>query len=110
MMATRDDAALIMEILKWSTDAGAMDATLALMSADFDAAAATATDRDAFVLLMMGETIGTFTKRGMLDADLVDDLWAPQMVWARVGRAALRQREQAGVPRLWEDFEVLATG
>jgi hypothetical protein len=109
-MASRDDASLMMQILQWSTDAGAMDASMALMAADFDAATATVDDRNVFVMLMMGETIGTFVKQGLLDRDLVYDLWAPGLLWDRVGRAALAQREQYGVAALWENFEALAQG
>jgi hypothetical protein len=108
-MATREDATLMMNILNWHTNAGGLDATLAVMSPDFDPNTALATDRNVFQLLMMGETIGTFTKQGLLDQGLVDDLWAAGMVWARVGPAALRQREELGEPRLWENFEALAS-
>ncbi len=109
-MATREDATLMVDILKWSSDAGAMDASLALMSPDFDPETASASDRHVFVILMMGETIGTFTKQGLLDKDLIYDLWAPAMLWSMVGPAAIRQREKVGVPQLWENFESLALG
>ena len=109
-MASRKDAQLMMQILQWSTDAGSMEASLELMSPDFDAETASVSDRAVFVMLMMGETIGTFTKQGLLDKDLVYDLWAPQLLWARVGPAAKRQRDEYGVPALWENFEALANG
>jgi hypothetical protein len=109
-MATHDDAMLMMQILQWSTQAGVMDATMALMSPEFDPEAASVEDRNVFVALMMGETIGTFTKQGLLDRGLVYDLWAPGMVWGHVGPAAQKQRAQYGVPALWENFEALAAG
>jgi len=109
-MATHEDASLMMQILQWSTQTGAIEASMALMSPDFDAETASADDRQVFVLLLQGETIGTFTKQGLLDKDLVYDLWAPRMLWARVGPAALRQREKYGEPALWENFEALANG
>lgn len=109
-MATREDAALMMQILQWSTSSGAMDSMLALMSPHFDAETASAEDRNVFVMLMMGETIGTFTKQGLLDKGLAYDLWAPGMVWSFVGPAALRQRAHYGIPALWENFEALANG
>ncbi len=109
-MATMEDAALFMQILQWHTEAGGVDASIALMSTDFDAASAQAADRSVFVMLMTGETIGTFVKHGVLDKSLVHDLWAPGMIWAWVGPAALRQREEFGVPALWENFEALANG
>ena len=109
-MSTRDDATLMMQVLQWHTQAGGMEASMALMATDFDAEAATVEDRDVFVMLMMGETVGTFVKQGLLDRDLVYDLWAPGMLWAKVGPAALRQRAEYGVDALWENFEALAVG
>ncbi len=109
-MATREDAALFMQILQWHSDAGGMEASIAMMSPDFNAEAARVADREVFVMLMTGETIGTFVKQGVLDKGLVYDLWAPGLMWDRVGPAALRQRAEFGVPALWENFEALANG
>lgn len=108
-MATREDATLMMQVLGWHTDAGGMDASMALMAPDFDAEAASVADRHVFVILMMGEVIGTFVKQGLLDQALVYDLWAPSLLWDRVGKAALAQRAEYGVEALWENFEALAT-
>ena len=109
-MATREDASLVMQLLQWGTDSGATEAELAIIEPDFDPEKASATDRHVFVLLTLGETIGTFVKHGVLDRELVDDLWATELVWARVGPAALRQRAEWGVPELWENFEAWARG
>lgn len=109
-MATHDDASLMVDLLQWHTAAGGMEASMALMDAGFDAEAAKVEDRHVFVMLMMGETIGTFVKQGVLDGGLVYDLWAAGLMWDRVGPAALKQREQYGVPALWENFEALAKG
>jgi hypothetical protein len=110
MMSTREDALLMVQVLQWSTSAGAMDAMIALMEPGFDPETADPRDRQIFTTLLMGETIGTFVKQGLLASELVYDLWAPAMLWSRVGPAALRQREQYGEPRLWENFEALAQG
>jgi hypothetical protein len=48
------------------------------------------------------------TKNGLLDTDLVLDWLWMSGVWARVGPAALRQREKHGVPELYANFEALA--
>jgi hypothetical protein len=59
-------------------------------------------------VLSWGETIGTLTKNGLLDTDLVLDwIWVSGL-WERVGPAALKQREKHGVPELYENFEALA--
>jgi hypothetical protein len=61
-------------------------------------------------MLMFGESIGTLTKHGLLNLELVNDwLWL-EGIWSRVGPAALRQRERFGEPRLYENFEALAKG
>jgi hypothetical protein len=109
-MATREDANLMMQIMQWATTAGMMGATVGLIAAQFDPDTASATDKDVFAIPMMGETIGTFGKQGVLDAGLVHELWAPAMLWSRVRPAVVRHREQFGEPRLWEDFEALTTG
>ncbi len=36
-MSTHDDATLMVQLLQWHTAAGGMDASMALMSSDFDA-------------------------------------------------------------------------
>ncbi|WP_156156031.1 DUF4760 domain-containing protein [Demequina maris] len=109
-MSTQADASLMVQLLQWHTAAGGMDASMALMAPGFDPDVATVQDRDVFVMLMLGETIGTFVKQGVLDAGLVYDLWAPGLMWNRVGPAALRQRDAFAVPALWENFEALAKG
>jgi hypothetical protein len=60
--------------------------------------------------LFFGETVGTFVKQGVLDRGLVEDLWWIEGMWSRVGPAAQRQRQRLGEPRLFENFESLATG
>jgi hypothetical protein len=61
-------------------------------------------------LLLFGESIGTLAKHNLLSADLVRDwLWV-EGIWTRVAPAAIRQREKFDEPRLYENFEALATG
>jgi len=73
----------------------------------FDPEAASADDVLVPRLLNWGETIGTLTKNGLLDTDLVLDwLWVAG-VWTRVGSAARKARDKHGVPELYENFEAL---
>ena len=75
---------------------------------DFDAEAASTRDVLVSRVLNWGETIGTLTKNGLLDTDLVLDwLWLAG-VWKRVEPAARKSREEAGVAELYENFEALA--
>jgi hypothetical protein len=108
---TREDATLMVQIAQWGTALGMQDALPAIFADDFDAEAADAmNDRPVRILLLLGESIATLTKRELLSAELVDDwLWL-EGIWSRVGPAALRAREKFGEPRLYENFEALATG
>lgn len=60
-------------------------------------------------VLTLNETIGTFVKNGLLDRDLVEDLLWVQGSWNQCKNIALHYRTQAGEPRLYENFEWLAT-
>jgi hypothetical protein len=61
-------------------------------------------------VLLFGESVGTLTKHGLLSSELVNDWIWIEGLWARVGPAALKQRERYGEPRLYENFEALAKG
>ena len=107
---TREDATLMIQIAQWGNGLGIGDAMGRVMSDDFDPETADSQDDAVRVLLVFGESIGTLTKRDLLSTELVHDwLWVEGM-WARVGPAALKAREKFGEPRLYENFEALATG
>ena len=107
---TREDAFLMVELAKWGTALGLGDALLALMSESFDPETADLADANVRTVLQFGESVATLTKHDLLSAELVNDwLWVGGL-WSRVGPAALRARETYGEPRLYENFEALATG
>lgn len=64
--------------------------------------------QDVNAVLGMNETLGTFVKRGLLDRDLVHDLLWIAGAWSKCERLALYFREQAGEPKIYENFEALA--
>jgi hypothetical protein len=110
MAGSHEDAMLVVELAKWGAAINLGEAASAVFDEDFDPDAAEVTDRPVQTLLTFYETVGTLVKNGLLDRDLVYDwLWAAG-VWSRVGSAATRAREQAGVPQLYENFEALAAG
>ncbi len=110
MAGTHEDAMLVVELAKWGTSIGLGEASRAIFSDDFDPEAAEAQDADVQAVLMFNETVGTLVKNGLLDRELVYDwLWVSGS-WDRVGPAARRARERAGVPQLFENFEALALG
>jgi hypothetical protein len=107
-MADRQDGAMLVQLAQWGSTMGLEDAMHAVWADDFDPEAASADDVLVSRLLNWGETIGTLTKNGLLDTDLVLDwLWVAG-VWARVGPAARKARDKHGVPELYENFEALA--
>jgi hypothetical protein len=110
MTVTYDDAMLMVELAKWGSMSGVDEAAREILSDDFDPEGADARDPSVHKVLMFGETIGTLVKNGVLNRQLVYDwLWV-EGSWAKVGPAALRAREKAGVAQLYENFEALAAG
>src|SRR3954463_6950132 len=107
---TREDAQLMVQLARWGTELGLQDALPQLMSENFDPERADMlTDDPVRIVLYYGESIGTLVKHDLLSRELVEDwLWIEGM-WSKVGPAALRMREKAGEPRLFENFEALAS-
>jgi hypothetical protein len=110
MPGSSEDATLLVELAKWGSMMGLDEAARKILSDDFDAEAADALDPEVQRVLMFNETVGTLVKNNLLDRELVYDwLWVAGS-WERVGPAAKRAREKAGVPELFENFEALAQG
>jgi hypothetical protein len=107
---TREDAALMIQLAQWSTAMGFADAVRAIFDDGFDPEAEDAMNDAVRTVLTLGETIGTLTKHDLISRELVTDwLWIDGL-WGRVGPAALKQREKFAEPRLYENFEALASG
>jgi hypothetical protein len=100
----------MIQLAQWGTSLGIQEAMPRIFADDFDPDAADAVSDEAVrTILVFGESIGTLTKRDLLSSELVHDwLWVEGM-WSRVGPAALRAREKFAEPRLYENFEALAT-
>ncbi len=109
MPATYDDANLVVQLLRWGAEMDLPTAIGQVFSDDYDSNTANANDPGVRTLLHFGETVGTFVKQGILDRGLVEDLWWIEGMWARVGPAAIRDRQKMGEPRLYENFEALAS-
>jgi len=110
MAGTREDAMMIIELSKLGAMMNLDEAIRAVWADDFDPDTADARDAAVSKILTFSETIGTLVKNDLLDRDLVYDWLWPAGAWQRVGPAALRAREQAGVAELYENFEALAQG
>lgn len=108
MVATYDDAKLVVELVRWGTEMGLDEAMPALFADSFDPNTASGDDPPVRKMLGFGEVIGTLVKQGVLDRGLALDLWWVKGSWARVQPAAERQRSRLHEPRLYENFEALA--
>lgn len=107
-MATHEDGMLVVQLASWGTQIGLDDALKVVLAAHYEPDQAMFEEPHVQTILQFGETVGTLTKNGALDEELVLDwLWVSGM-WARVAPAALKQRERLGVPQLFENFEALA--
>ena len=107
-MADRQDGALLVQLAQWGSAMGIEEAMHAVWADDFDPETASAEDTLVSRLLTWGETIGTLTKNGLIDTDLVLDWMWVAGVWARVAPAARKSRDKYGNPQLGENFEALA--
>jgi hypothetical protein len=108
VVATYDDANLIVQLVRWGTEMGLDEAVQVLFTEGFEPSSASTDEVSVRKVLGFGEVVGTLVKQGVLNRDLVLDLWWVSGLWARVQPAAERQRERLGQGRLYENFEALA--
>lgn len=107
-MADRQDGVLMVQLAQWGSAMGIEEAMRAVWADGFDPETASVDDVLVTRLLTWGETVGTLTKNGLIDTDLVLDWMWVSGIWARVGPAARKWRDKHGVPQLYENFEALA--
>jgi hypothetical protein len=108
-MADREDAALLVQLAQWGTALNIEEALQTIFADDFDPQTASWKEPVVARVLQFGETVGTLTKNGLFDTALaLDWLWVSG-IWQRVGPAAQRARDEAGVQELYENFEALAS-
>jgi hypothetical protein len=109
MVATYEDAGLIVQLMRWGSEMGLQESLAALFSDDFDAEDGTKDNPDVRKVLFFGETVGTLVKHNVLDRALLIDLLWMDGIWGRVAAHALYAREQSGVAALYENFEALTS-
>ena len=73
MVATYDDANLVVQLVRWGTEMGLDDAVHTLFADGFDPAQASIDEPAVRKMLSFGEVIGTLVKQGVLDRGLVAD-------------------------------------
>lgn len=98
----------MIQIAQWMATSGMNEQMPKLWADDFNPETADAQSEPVRLALGTFETIGTLVKHDLLSRELVHDWMWIEGIWNRVGPAALRMRESAGEPRLYENFEALA--
>jgi hypothetical protein len=104
---TREDAALLIQINQWMAMSDARSQMMKIFAPDFDPETADFHDEAVVAMLGLMETVATLVKHDLLSYELVVDWIWVDGIWGRVGPAALKAREAAGEPRLYENIEAL---
>ena len=108
MAGTKEDAQLIVQLAQWGAMMDLGSALAIVFDEQFDPETATTNDEGVRDVLYFTETLGTLVKNGLLNRELTLDWFAVAALWERLAPAALRAREQYGVPQIYENFEALA--
>jgi len=106
-MATREDAYLLVQLLRWGSESGVDQAMRTIFSPEFDPETEPMESPTVARVLAFGEAVGTLVKHDLLDAELVWDFLWVEGIWTKVSRHALAAREAEHEPRLYENFEAL---
>lgn len=109
MAATYEDAHLVVQLMRLSTEMGVDAAMKEIFSDGFDSADGSKDNGSARTILNFGETLGTLVKHDVLDWDLLSDLFWIDGMWSKVAARAKFIRDSMGDARLYEHFEALAT-
>jgi hypothetical protein len=109
MVATYEDANLLVQLMSWGTEIGLNGAMATIFSEGFDPETAPMDSEPVRIILTFGEMVGTMVKHDVLNRELLLDFLWVDGIWPKVSRHALAVRESANEPRLYEHFEALAS-
>jgi Domain of unknown function (DUF4760) len=107
--AKHDDAMLVVQLSRWSTEMGLDKAMAEIFAEGFDPGDGSSENESVRKVLHFGETVGSLVKHSVLDWDLLSDLFWIDGMWAQVKSHAMFARQQSGEARLYEHFEALAS-
>ena len=114
---TYEDANLMLQLIRWGTEAGLNDAMSFLWSDDFEEDYEKfqqkypwGTQEQKYANLVCGwnESLAALWVNGLMNEKLISDWIAVTMVWNRIKNYAIGFREQSGNPKIYEHFEALA--
>jgi hypothetical protein len=109
MVATYEDAGLLVQLLRWDTEMGLEASMSAVFDDSFDAEKAAPDDPNIRKILFFGEAVGALVKNNVLDLGLVRDVYWFDGLWSRVAPHAMAAREHENEPSLYENFELLVS-
>ena len=109
MVATYEDAGLLVQLLRLDAEMGVGDAMAEVFKESFDAENASMDDSNIRKILFFGEAVGALVKHNVLNRDLIRDVYWFDGLWSRVAPHALAARDEEGEPSLYENFESLVT-
>ena len=113
---THEDALVLVQLARWNAELGVTESLNFLRGGQFNDwerfRSRHGPGSEGYVhlvkILQFYETVGTLWKHGLLNEELLFDWLTVGAVWESVKSLALGDREERGVPRLWENFEALA--
>jgi hypothetical protein len=108
MVATYEDAGLLVQLLRFGAEIGLDDAMSEIFKPTFDPEKAPKDDPNVRKVLFFGEAVGAMVKNNVLDPGLIRDVFWFDGLWSRVAPHALAAREESEEPSLYEHFEALA--
>jgi len=107
MVATYEDAELIVQLMRWGTEMGLQEALSSIFDESIDHEDGSSDDPAVQKVLFFGETVGTLVKHDVLDRELLVDLLYIDGIWKQVRARARHIRESSGVNAMYENFEAL---
>jgi hypothetical protein len=107
MLATYEDAGLLVQLMRLDAEMGLEEAMSAIFNPSFNAESANMDDPNVRKILFFGEAVGAMVKHNVLDLGLIRDVYWFDGLWSRVSAHALAAREMENEPSLYENFEAL---
>jgi hypothetical protein len=109
MVATYEDANLLVQLMRWGTETGLDGALSAIFDEGFDPESEPMDSGPVRIVLTFGEMVGALVKHDVLNRDLLRDFLWIDGIWPKVSKHALAAREMANEPSLYEHFEALVS-
>jgi hypothetical protein len=109
MVATYEDANLLVQLMRWGTEIGLNDALKTIFDEGFDPETEPMDSAPIRAVLTFGEMAGALVKHNVLNRDLLRDFLWIDGIWPQVSKHVMLVREQTNEQSLYEHFEALVT-